>query len=402
MNTELLFQLYTIYSPSKGEKKMRRFIRKYITEHCGDVKMVTDSYGNLLCTKGDSKTYPCLASHMDQVQKSHSKDFRVITDGEVCFGYSPKSREQQGLGADDKNGIFICLECLKTFDVLKVAFFVGEEIGCVGSSAVDLDFFSDCRFIVEPDRRGNSDLITSMFCGQVCSDDFIKAIDANMFGYKEECGSITDVGTLTENGVGISCLNLSCGYYEAHTDTEFTVLPELSNCLSFVKHIIINCLNVYPYEYTYDGYGGYYGRYGVYGSYGSGYTKYGGNTLTYKSNYSSYGTNKADGHQKLFDKNEFEHGEDYYLSSDEYDTDYETMRSLILAYPNLSFEEIYSTYGFDFYASIEFDYGDAFDTLNDIYDDIKNESCDSVAYSHEEIWGDDDDDDSFPEMKRVS
>ena len=70
MNTDLLFQLYAIHSPSGSEKKMRRFIRKYITEHCGEVSMETDKYGNLLCVKGDSKTYPCLASHMDQVQKA--------------------------------------------------------------------------------------------------------------------------------------------------------------------------------------------------------------------------------------------------------------------------------------------------------------------------------------------
>lgn len=262
MNKELLKKLYCLHSPSGGEKKMRRFIKRYIRKNCGVCKVEQDSAGNVFVTKGVADTYPCLASHIDQVQDAHSRDFVCIDAEGVIFGYSPKCHEQQGLGADDKNGILICLECLAKYDAIKVAFFVGEETGCKGSSACDLAFFSDCRFIIEPDRRGSSDLITSMFCGDVCSEDFIKAIGAEHFGYKEEQGSITDVGTLTERGVGISCLNLSCGYYEAHTDHEFTVLSELENCLNFVCHIIETCTDVYPFEYKprYS-YGSYYGSY---------------------------------------------------------------------------------------------------------------------------------------------
>ncbi len=248
MNKELLKKLYCLHSPSGGEKKMRKFLKRQ-ARACGASGIVQDKSGNLFITKGQADTYPCLAAHMDQVQHAHSRDFVCIEDHDVIFGYSPKCHEQQGLGADDKNGILICLECLAKYDAIKVAFFVGEEVGCTGSSACDLTFFSDCRFIIEPDRRGSSDLITSMFCGDVCSDDFIKAIGAEKFGYKEDQGSITDVGTLTERGVGISCLNLSCGYYEAHTDHEFTVLSELENCLLFVQHVIETCTDVYPFVY---------------------------------------------------------------------------------------------------------------------------------------------------------
>lgn len=250
MNKELLFQLYSIHSPSGSEKKMRKFVKRYIRKNCGECNIEQDMYGNVFVTKGVSETYPCLAAHLDQVQRSHSKDFACIEGDDVVFGYSAKCREQQGLGADDKNGIWICLECLREFSDLKVAFFVGEETGCVGSRQCSLDFFKDCRYIIQPDRRGGHDLITSMFCGDVCSEDFIKALGAESYGYKEEEGSVTDVGELVQRGVGISCLNLSCGYYEAHTDVEFTVLSELQNCLDFVCHIIDTLTDVYPHEYV--------------------------------------------------------------------------------------------------------------------------------------------------------
>ena len=45
----------------------------------------------------------------------------------------------------------------------------------------------------------------------------------------------------------ISCLNLSCGYYNAHTDSEYTVLSELENCLNFVMEICETVTDVYPH-----------------------------------------------------------------------------------------------------------------------------------------------------------
>ena len=81
----------------------------------------------------------------------------------MIFGYSPKERKQCGLGADDKNGLFIALECLASYDAIKCAFFVGEEIGCKGSGAVDISFFDDCRYCIQIDRRGNSDMVTDIY-----------------------------------------------------------------------------------------------------------------------------------------------------------------------------------------------------------------------------------------------
>ena len=171
-----------------------------------------------------------------------------------------KSRSQQGLGADDKNGIWVALKCLLSFDVLKVAFFVSEEIGCVGSSAADMTFFNDARFVLQCDRRGAHDLITVAGWTKLCNGAFVEAIQPKLFGYKEEEGMLTDVLTLKENGLGVCCVNISCGYYAPHTDYEVTNIPDLMNCLAFVEHIINTCTDVYPHEYE-GYYGGYYDKY---------------------------------------------------------------------------------------------------------------------------------------------
>lgn len=151
------------------------------------------------------------------------------------------------MGADDKNGIFICLECLKKYDAVKVAFFREEETGCRGSSEAAMSFFDDVRFVIQPDRKGNSDLITSIGYSDLCSEKFIEALEPEKWGYREENGLMTDVLALKENGLGVSCLNVSCGYYNAHSDEEITMKKDLLKCLMFIGHIIEDCTGVYPH-----------------------------------------------------------------------------------------------------------------------------------------------------------
>lgn len=230
-----------------GEKKMRRFIKRYIRDNVQGTSVAQDEHGNLFVTKGEAESYPCLCAHMDQVQKFHPKDFTCIDDGGAIFGYSPKTRKQCGLGADDKNGIFIALTCLKECDVLKCAFFVGEEIGCVGSRAADVAFFADCRFCAQIDRRGNSDMVTRISWYAICSEEFVKDADCETWGYLVSDGLMTDVEALRTNGVTASCINMSCGYYEPHTDHEFTVKEDVRKCYEFVCHLIEHCTASYPF-----------------------------------------------------------------------------------------------------------------------------------------------------------
>lgn len=244
---ELLKQLFCIHSKSGKEGKIRKFIWNWVRQTVPDAKIECDKPGNLYITKGKSMTYPCIVAHMDQVQERHSKDFMAYEAEDIIIGFSPKHKEQQGLGADDKCGLWIGLNCLQKFDCLKLAFFVGEEVGCKGSGKANMAFFDDCRFVIEPDRKGSEDLITQIGWTPLCSDDFLKDIGFKKFGYKETEGMMTDIEALKDNGLMLSCINVSCGYYRPHTNEEFVYKPALLNCLAFVEHIIKTCTNVYPH-----------------------------------------------------------------------------------------------------------------------------------------------------------
>lgn len=234
---ERLIALYNTASPSGNEKSMMRLIRTEL-ERMG-VRFTRDKTGNIYATKGNAKTYPCIIAHTDEVHHRKSGTYSAhIVDGSFVVGYDQRKKQITGIGADDKNGIWICLKCLEDFKVMKCAFFVREETGCIGSNAADMAFFTDCRFVLQCDRKGNGDLVTRIAGQELCSDKFLAGITPEKYGYEVTTGKHTDVYALKRRGLGVSCVNISCGYYKPHTDHEYTVLDDLYKCYRFVRHII--------------------------------------------------------------------------------------------------------------------------------------------------------------------
>ncbi len=70
---------------------------------------------------------------------------------------------------------------------------------------------------------------------------------------------MTDVETLKEKGLSVSAINLSCGYYNPHTDEEVSVKRDIEKCWKLIQHIIEECTEVYPHEVGENG--SYYGYY---------------------------------------------------------------------------------------------------------------------------------------------
>lgn len=237
-NLDLLLNLYAINSQSTHEDEMRRFILEQLKTL--NVEVLQDEMGNVFVTKGNNDEYPCVAAHIDEVHPPCKRNLKVV-DGMV-YALDDEGN-QVGIGADDKNGIWVALNLLQTEPVLKVAFFVHEEkfedqAGCVGSSACDLSFFSNVKYVLECDRKGSSDLVYVGKDVPLCEPCFIPLEIQNRFGYAPVVGGKTDVVELKLRGLEKPCCNISCGYYNAHKNNEFTVLSELHNCLAFVKTFI--------------------------------------------------------------------------------------------------------------------------------------------------------------------
>ena len=250
---ELLTSLYYIDSPSKKEEPMINFITNHINTMENVVFDVKDN--NIYITKGKAEKYPCIIAHTDQVSATMggNKSIYILEDNgtEVFVGYDNNTYKSCGLGADDKNGIWIALKMLEKYDNIKIAFFSGEEIGCYGSNKADMTFFENCKFVLQCDRKGNSDLITTISSIKLCSKEFIDALPTKKYNYKETTGLMTDVMTLKKKGLKVSCCNISCGYYNPHSSYEVTNINDLKNCLNFVDEIIETLTDVYPHKNEY-------------------------------------------------------------------------------------------------------------------------------------------------------
>lgn len=246
----LVKTLYAIHSPTGKEWEMICFVRQWVAEHVPEAELKMDRLGNLYITKGEAgKGFPTLVCHLDQVQTLHSDDFEVREEEGKLYGWSESNQRREGLGADDKNGIYVCLRCLEECPRLKVFMGVGEEKGCIGSNRANMDFFSNSLYVLEPDCKGGKEPHCVLRGIPCASNDFIEALQLEANGYTLTEGKNSDILALTLNDIGVSCINLPVGYHNPHKDDEYTIVPELEHCLTFVKQIIDTHHRRFPHQY---------------------------------------------------------------------------------------------------------------------------------------------------------
>jgi putative aminopeptidase FrvX len=206
------------------------------------LRIKVDAYGNVLITKGNAEKYPCVAAHLDEV---HQPSVRNLQEKDGNIYALDENSEPVGIGADDKNGVWIVLQLLRQIETMKAVLFVREEKATFegyrhGSDDCDLAFFTDVKFVLQCDRTGAGDLVT--YCTKkeirLCDDDFVPEWILQKYGYAPVEGGVTDVVHLKQRGLQIPCCNISCGFYNAHKPEEYTNVAELQNSLEFVKTLV--------------------------------------------------------------------------------------------------------------------------------------------------------------------
>jgi putative aminopeptidase FrvX len=256
---ERLKKILSIPSLYGREEKVRKYIADWATSR--NIPHYTDKIGNIYLTKGESEFYPCMVAHMDTVHKieyegidiveetyvKSKTDYSSVCEGQqVLRGYikgKPHTNvNRTGCGGDDKAGIFLALEIMDKFDVMKCAFFVSEEIGCIGSKEADPDFFGNVAYTIQHDSPENDTI--SWYCSgyQLFSSEWAKpgvVIDEETGKNKFE-GKIgdllydhgvrifarhpfTDVSQLTKK-FDFECINLPAAYYQYHTANECVLI----------------------------------------------------------------------------------------------------------------------------------------------------------------------------------
>ena len=203
------------------QENIRRYLVGQMTRAYGENNIIAnDSY--IFC---DGNCDILLVCHMDTVHKSLPD--KIICDKENGMIYAPN-----GIGGDDRCGIYAALAVLKYSNVKpSILFTTDEEIGCVGSKKAAKDLLTHSKgfkYLLEMDRHGDKEVVFY----ETTNREFINYIVS--FGFVEKNGASSDIRHLSEKW-GMASANVSIGYFNEHTKQEYV---ESKYLIDTIKKVI--------------------------------------------------------------------------------------------------------------------------------------------------------------------
>ena len=272
MNLDKFKELLSVPSKTYQEEDMVEYLCNELDTIPG-VSYYRDDMMNIYATKGElneGEYYPMFIAHTDTVHHKVDK-MMIIQENLVrpntfgkqfdevkvpCLKAYAEDGLPTGIGGDDKCGIFICLELLKTLDKVKIGLFVSEETGCHGSSQCDESFLQDVGYITQYDAPGNhliSEICSGVRLFERDSEFFTKTLKVIEDGFENEMliqsHPYTDISQLKKK-IDVSCINMSCGYYNMHSDQEFVSIGDVEKSILIGQNMVKELgYKKYKYEY---------------------------------------------------------------------------------------------------------------------------------------------------------
>lgn len=204
-----------------------------------------DEFGNLFIKIGESDVM--FTSHLDTATSALTAVNHVF-DGNII-----KTDGKSILGADDKAGVTIMLYMIENKIPGLYYFFLGEEVGCIGSRKVagvqKEQKLEGINKVISFDRRGNDSVITFQSSQRCCSDVFGEALSKQLnlsddtFSYKNDpTGILTDSVQFIK--IYSECTNISVGYKSEHTFSEQQDIEHLTKLAEACLKVDWNSLPV--------------------------------------------------------------------------------------------------------------------------------------------------------------
>lgn len=204
-------------------KMSQQEVKSYMAKYLASNKYSVVDKDGFLYAKGDVPVL--LVAHMDTVHKQ-----KVNT----IFEANGKISSPQGIGGDDRCGIFIIMNIIKDLHC-SVVLCEDEEIGGVGAHKfADTEFIHDLgvNYMIEFDRMNANDAVFYS-----CDNEEFTNFVTDFTGFKTAYGSFSDISVLAP-AAKIAAVNLSCGYYKAHTTDEYVVYDEMLATIQAAKALI--------------------------------------------------------------------------------------------------------------------------------------------------------------------
>lgn len=190
-----------------------------------------------------------LVAHMDTVHKSAVKEIYVSDCGNIT---SP-----QGIGGDDRCGIYMITQLMQHKPY--ILFTEDEEVGGVGAKKFAAAYNKneiepiDVKYLIELDRKGCNDMVFY----ECDNEEFEKYI--GKFGWDSRYGTYSDICSVAPV-IGKAAVNLSSGYYKAHTTEEIINIDDVMTNIKRVRKMIKASKNdeVSSFKYVRSEYNYYY------------------------------------------------------------------------------------------------------------------------------------------------
>lgn len=171
-----------------------------------------------------------LCAHMDTVHACIPHQIHVNLNKKSQTVISA----EEGIGGDDRCGIYMVLQ-IAAKRKCSVLFLEDEEIGLVGAGKFTehpLSWDLNYQYIMEFDRANRNDAVFY----ECDNPDFVSFIEKDGF-YKEAFGSCSDISEIAPH-IGCAAVNLSCGYYNQHTKTEYVIWEEMLSSVESAIRIL--------------------------------------------------------------------------------------------------------------------------------------------------------------------
>lgn len=213
-----------------SQKELKDYLHSFLTSR----DYQPDYQDGFLYAKGDVPVL--LIAHLDTVHKQKCTEITEL-NGKIS---SP-----QGIGGDDRCGVFIIMNLLKTCRC-SVLFCEDEEIGGQGARRFEKSKHIKnlgVNYMLEFDRKGKNDAVFYS-CDNKDFTEFICVTS----GYEEAHGSFSDISIIAPTA-GICAVNMSSGYYHPHTLDEYVIYDEMMRTVKAAKNLIeTECNDVFVYK----------------------------------------------------------------------------------------------------------------------------------------------------------
>lgn len=188
----------------------------------GDENCVIDN--DWLYCNGDIPV--CLCAHLDTVHKE--LPLQIYLEPEYNIITSP-----QGIGGDDRCGVYIILSILKEFEKIgalpSIFFSTDEETGSKTTIAASKylkennpEMIDRLCFFVQLDRKNYVDAVYYQ-CGNKEFKEYI-----NSYGFQEAFGTRTDISILCRD-FDKAGVNFSCGFQNEHHLDEYVLIDVMDS-----------------------------------------------------------------------------------------------------------------------------------------------------------------------------